>query len=165
MKESSMADKFFVVLRERDRILDIVQTLERLVAPGAKVTFVVSYPVDTWAWLRDHWITTESVQKAVSSGKRILSQYSWEEQKRLAEIRVAFAREALGRIGVEVTVVLKNAFHRAVRDYMFDSDFRLLLISTANGSATIELLRLMFVFLRRIKASGFISFMPRRSAT
>jgi hypothetical protein len=62
-------------------------------------------------------------------------------------------------------VVLKNAFHRAVRDYMFDSDFRLLLISTANGSATIELLRLMFVFLRRIKASGFISFMPRRSAT
>ena len=160
-----MADKFFVVLRERDRILDVVQALERMVTPGGKVTFVISYPVDTWAWLRDHWITTESVQKAVSSGKSVLAQYSWEEQKRLAEIRIAFAREALGRIGVEVGLVLKNGFCRAVRDYMLDSDFRLLLISTANGNATIELLRLLFVFLRRIKTRGFVSFMPQRSVT
>ena len=95
-----MADKFFVVLRERDRILDVVQALERMVTPGGKVTFVISYPVDTWAWLRDHWITTESVKKAVSSGKSVLAQYSWEEQKRLAEIRIAFARDNTAQTSV-----------------------------------------------------------------
>lgn len=159
-----MAKKFLVVLKERDRIQEILTILERVMTPGAKVIFLVSYPVDTWAWLRDHWITTEFVRKAVPDGRRIMARYSWEEQKRLAEIRIASARRALENIGVEVSVVLQSGLQRALRDYMLDTDFRMFLISTSNGNATIELLRLFLVLLRRIRSRGFISFMPVGSA-
>jgi hypothetical protein len=158
-----MAKKFLVILKERDRIREILTILEGVVTPGAKVIFLVPYPVDTWAWLRDHWITTEFVRRAVPDGRRIMARYSWEEQKRLAEIRIASARRALENIGAEVSVVLQSGLNRALRDYVLDTDFRMFLISTANGNATIELLRLFLVLLRRIKSRGFISFMPAES--
>jgi predicted amino acid dehydrogenase len=155
-----MPGKYLVVLKEDDRVGEIVPALERIVSPGAKVTFLLSYPVDAWSWLRDHWVVTESVRKAVSKGKSLLAQYSWEEQTRLAEKRIVSAREVLEKMGIEVTVILKGGFSRALREYVSDPDFQLLLISTANGSATIELVRLVLVSLRRIKRRGFVSFIP-----
>src|ERR1051325_2635187 len=132
-----MADKFLVVLREHDQLADIMPTLGRMIRPGSTLTFLLSYPVHTWTWLRDHWITTESSRKALASGKRLVAQYSWEEQMRLAEKKIAFARHRLGMLGIEVGVILKSGFNRAVRDYMRDPNFQLLLVATANGNATV----------------------------
>src|SRR4051794_25842098 len=143
-----MADNFLVPVKSRDRIEEIVPVLEKIAAPGTKVTFVFSYPIDTWAWLSDHWVATESTAKAVAQGKKINTRYAWEEQKRLAEHKIALAREVLGKIGVETVLALGGSLSGAVRDYLLNADFQLILLSTGNGNATIELANL---FLRLIR--------------
>jgi len=155
-----MADKFLVVLREHDQVMDIVPTLERMVRPGSNVTFLLSYPVNSWTWLQDHWITTESARNALASGKRLVAQYSWEEQMRLAEKKIALAQLRLAKLGIDVGVILKSGFNRAIRDYMRDPDFQLLLVATVNGNATFELARLLFLCLRHVSRRSVVSLVP-----
>jgi hypothetical protein len=163
MEEMGMADKFLVPIKAGDRIEEIVPVLEKIAGPGTKVTFLFSYPVDTWTWLRDHWIVTESTAKAVAEGKRLLARYAWEEQKRAAERRIASAREKLGKIGVETVLALGGSLSGAVRDYLLNSDFQLILLSTANGNATIELARLFLLLFQRVKRSGIPPILFNRS--
>ncbi|HEX9443370.1 MAG TPA: hypothetical protein VGA73_04585 [Candidatus Binatia bacterium] len=149
-----MAEKFLVPMKAGDRIEEIVPVLEKIAGPGAQVTFLFSYPVDTWTWLRDHWIVTESTARAVAEGKKIMARYSWEEQQRSAERSIAVARERLGRLGVETALALGASLSGAVRDYLLNADIQLILLSTANGNATIELARLFLLLLRRVKRAG-----------
>jgi hypothetical protein len=155
-----MADKFLVVLREHDQLADIVPALEKIIRPGSSVTFLLSYPVNSWSWLRDHWITTESTRRALASGKRLVAEYSWEEQMRLAEKKIAFAHHRLAMLGVDVAVMLKSGFNRAVRDYIRDPNFQLLLVATANGHATVELARLLFLCMRHVSRRSVVSLVP-----
>jgi hypothetical protein len=49
-------EQILVAMKRRDRIQEIVPILKKMAEPGMKVTFLLSYPVDAWAWLRDHWV-------------------------------------------------------------------------------------------------------------
>jgi len=158
-------EQILVAMKKRDRAQEIVPTLEKMAEPGMKVTFLFSYPVDAWAWLGHHWVVTESTRGAVSEVKKLAAKYSWEEQKRLAEQRILLARESLEKMGIEVALVLKGCLRRAVRDYILNGDFQLIVMSAVNGNTTIEVARLLLVLLRRLRRPSFASILlhhPRR---
>ena len=160
-----MAEEFVVPINASGSVDEIVPVLERIAPPGAKVTFLFTYPVDGWTWLRDHWVVTESTAKAVAEGKRLMARYAWEEQERLAERKVAAVRWALAKRGVETAVAVAGSLSRVLRDYLLHPDFQVLLLSTANGNTTLELARLCFSLLRRVRAPGLTPILLYRSAT
>jgi hypothetical protein len=67
-EENIMAGQILVSLSSDDRIEDLIPQIEQVAKPGTKVTFLMRYPVDPWAWLRDHWINSESAKDADGSG-------------------------------------------------------------------------------------------------
>jgi hypothetical protein len=120
-------EQILVAMKKRDRAQEIVPTLEKMAEPGMKVTFLFSYPVDAWAWLRDHWVVTESTRGAVSEVKKLAVKYSWEDLR------------------------------HAVLDTMLNGDFQLIVMSVVNGNTTIEAARLLLVLLRRLWRPSFAS--------
>jgi hypothetical protein len=162
-----MTGKILVALKRYDRIQEITSLLQKVAKPGAKVTFLMPYPASLRPWLRDHWITTESPRKAMWEAQRVSARYSWEKQTRLAERKIAVAREALTRMGVEVAVVLKGCLNAAVRECVLTGDFQFLLMSAGTGRLAMELVRLSILWLARIHRSNFSVFRlypPRESA-
>ncbi len=147
-----MAEEFVVPINASGSVEEIVPVLERIAPAGSKVTFVFSCPVDIWTWIRDHWIVTESTTKAVAEGKKLMARYAWEEQKRLAELKIARVRWALAKRGVETAVAVGGSLSGLLREYLLHPDFQILLLSTASGSTTLELIRLCFGLLRRVRA-------------
>ena len=160
-------EQILVVLKERDRMQDIIPILQKIAKPGMKVTFLLSYPGDVGAWLRDHWIVTESTRKAMLEGKRIIAKYSWEEQKQLAEQKISLARETLGKLGIDVSWVIKGCWRRAAREYAVNEDLQFILMSVGRGEAIMGFVHAGTLLLRRIKQSSFSSFLlcrPRARA-
>jgi hypothetical protein len=147
--------QILVALKNRYRMQEILPLIQRIAKPGMKVTFLVPYPIDCWAWLRDHWVETESVRNAVSAGKRIIAPYSWEEQKQLAERRISVAREAL---------VLQGRFRKTLREYVLNDDFQYVLMSAGTGETMLGLIRLATILLRQTKRTNFLSFLLYRNA-
>lgn len=158
-----MAEEFVVPISASGSVDEIVPVLERIAPPGAKVTFLFSYPIDGWTWLRDHWVVTETTAKAVAEGKKLMARYAWEEQKRLAERKVAAVRWLLAKRGVETAVAVAGSMSRVLRDYLLNPDFQVLLLSTANGNTTLELARLCFALLRRVGPTGLTPILLYRS--
>jgi len=74
-----MEDRIVVALKARDRIQEIIPILQKIAKPGIKVMFLVSYPVDPRAWLRDHRIVTESARKAKACFRRAAREYAVNE--------------------------------------------------------------------------------------
>jgi hypothetical protein len=109
-----MAGQILVSLSSHDRIEDLIPQIEQTAKPGTKVTFLMRYPVDPWAWLRDHWINSESAKDAMAAGKRVLETYSYDAQKQLADKMVLLARNTLSRMGVEVAVDVYTGRFRTV---------------------------------------------------
>ena len=161
-----MTEKILVALTRDDQIPEIASILQKVAKPGSKVTFLMRYPASPGPWLKDHWITTESPRKAMWEARKLSSRYSWEQQTRLAEEKIAVARDALTRMGVEVAVVLKGCLNSAVREYVLTGDFQLLLMSAGTGRLAMELVRLSILWLARIHRSNFSVFRlyPRRSS-
>jgi len=162
-----MAEKILVALKRDDQIQEIASILQKVAKPGAKVTFLMPYPASLGPWLRDHWITTESPRKAMWKAQRLSARYSWEKQTRLAERKIAVARDALTKMGVEVALVLRGCLNAAVREYVLTGNFQLLLMSAGTGRLAMELGRLSILWLARIHRSSFSVFRlypPRESA-
>ena len=162
-----MTGQILVALKADDQIQEITSILQKVAKPGTKVTFLMRYPANLRPWLRDHWITTESPSKAMFEAERISARYSWETQKQLAEEKIAAAREALTKMGVEVAVVLKGCLSAAVRECVLSGEFQLLLMSAGTGRLAMELVRLSILWLARIHRSSFSVFRlypPQQSA-
>ena len=128
------AGQILVVLKEHDRVEKMTPSLEQLARPGMRVVFLVPYPVGLWRYVRDHWITTESVSEAMLSGSQIMEHYSWEAQRALAERKVMAARDALRKKDVQVAVELyTGSLRRALRDYGSDNTTALITTKTPVG--------------------------------
>lgn len=153
-----MTGQILVALKHDDQIPEITSILQKVAKPGSKVTFLMPYPASLRPWLRDHWITAESPRHARLEAQQISARYSWEEQKRLAEEKIAAARDALTKMGVEVALVLKGRLNAAVRECVLTGDFQLLLMSAGTGRLAMELVRLSIMWLARIHRSSFSVF-------
>ena len=113
-----MAGQILVPFNSHLRVKDIVSVIEEAVKPGMRVVFLVRYPVDPWAWLRDHWVTTASSRHAMLAGRKIAERYSQEGQRALAEEMVAPWRYVLQKTGVTVAVdVYAGSLSSAVENY------------------------------------------------
>src|SRR5262245_44092935 len=113
-----MAGQILVPFNSRLRVEDIVSVIEEAAKPGMRVVFLIRYPVDPWAWLRDHWVTTASSRHAMLAGRKIAERYSQEGQRALAEEMVAPWRHALQKLGVKATVdVYTGSLSSVVENY------------------------------------------------
>jgi hypothetical protein len=103
-EEMIMARRILVPFNSDLRFKDTISVIAEAAKPGMSVVILIRYPVDAWAELRDHWITTESARDAMRAGRKIMERHSWDGQRALAEEMVAPWRYALEKIGVNVTV-------------------------------------------------------------
>jgi hypothetical protein len=105
-EEMIMAGQILVPFNSRLPIKDTIPVIKEAAKAGMSVVFLFCYPVDSWGWFRDHWVTAESARDAMQAGKKIIERYSWEGQRALAEEMVAPFRYDLQKIGVKTVVDL-----------------------------------------------------------
>jgi hypothetical protein len=135
-----MAGQILVSLSSHARIEGIISQIEQMAKPGTKVTFLTRYPVDSWAWLRDHWINSESPKDAMLAGRRVLETYSYAAQRQLAEQMVLSARNTLSKMGVEIAVdVYTGPIRTVVETYTRKGDVQLV----TQAKRGIPMIRLM----------------------
>ena len=116
-----MEAKIITAIGRRDEAFEVIPCLDNLTRPGMTVVILVPYPLEFWPYIRDHWVTTESVRAATELGREIISRYSWERQQELAERKFAPVRGALGTKGVEVEVnFYSGSLKEALRKYSAD---------------------------------------------
>jgi hypothetical protein len=123
-----MAGQMLVPIDSRLQIKDTISVIKDAAKPGMRVVLLIRYPVDAWAWLRDHWVTTESTRDVQIAGRKIMERYSREGQGALAEELVAPWRSALQKIGVKVTVdVYTGSLSRVLENYRREDQISLII--------------------------------------
>ncbi|HXV82991.1 MAG TPA: hypothetical protein VEG60_24260 [Candidatus Binatia bacterium] len=159
-----MAGQILVPFNSRLRINDLLSVVEQAAAkPGMSVVFLIRYPIDPWAWLRDHWITTESSRNAMLAGRRVVDRYSWEEQRALAEQWVAPWRYALQKSGAKVAVDVYTGSWSNVMEKYSDENEIPLPISEENDRPIMEFLRRSIASFRMFKRASFRPILSLRS--
>jgi hypothetical protein len=151
-----MAGQILVPLKRHDRIEEIIPYLEKLAKPGMRVVFLFRYPVDSWLYLRDHWVTTESSREAMLAGKKVIDHYSWDVQRGLAEQKISLARKALQERGIEVAIeIYTGSWRRLMDDYKANGDVHFIMMHAASGHLMIRLLRRMMLPFGLFKPPSF----------
>jgi len=113
-----MEGQILVPFNPHNRVSDIIPVIEKAAKSGMRIIFLVRYPMNSWEWLRDHWVTTESSRGASLAGRGIMDKYSIEGQRALAEKIVAPWRQALEKMGVKATVdVYTGSLPSVVENY------------------------------------------------
>jgi hypothetical protein len=101
---------------------EVISCCELLARPGMTVILLLRSPLEPWAYIRDHWITAESVRAVVAQGKRNLARYSLPSEQELAEGKFAPVREALGKRGVAVQIDLfTGSLQQKLQEYSADA--------------------------------------------
>lgn len=146
--------QILVALSSHDPIEDVTAQIARLAKPGTKVTFLMRNPLSSWAWLRDHWIDSDSSRNAMSAARKVLEAYSNDSQRQVANRKVLLARDTLARMGVEVEVdVYTGSFKTIVESYARIGDVSLVMRSRTALPIT-RFLHKTFAFLGSFKKSS-----------
>jgi hypothetical protein len=149
-----MARQILIPFNSNLRMKETLSVIEEAAQPGMRVVFLFRYPLDRWAWMRDHYIKTTSLKTAMLAGKKVMEKYSWEGQRALAEEKVAPWRYALEKIGVKTDVDLyTGALSSAVENYSRGDDIALV-------NRPKEDLPIKGFFYRAIAFFGLLSFRP-----
>src|SRR5215475_494089 len=113
-----MEGQILVPFNPDTRVSEIIPVIEKAAKSGMRIIFLFRYPMNSWEWLRDHWVTTESSRGATLAGREIMDKYSIEGQRALAEKIVAPWRQALEKMGVKATVdVYTGSLSSLVENY------------------------------------------------
>jgi hypothetical protein len=99
-----METKIVTAIDRLDEAGEAIPCLENLAKPGMTAIFLLRFPLQFWPYLRDHWVTTESVRTAAERGRENLAKYSRKAQQELADQKLAPLRTALGNKGVVVKI-------------------------------------------------------------
>jgi hypothetical protein len=114
-----VSKQILVAMKPQDRIENMLPSLERVAQPGTKVTFLLRYPVDGFAWPKQDAETAA----AALEGKKLADYYSWEENVKRAEKKVSVALEVLHRNGVKATAdVYAGSLSKVVKRYASEGD-------------------------------------------
>ena len=109
-----MNKEILVAMKSQERIEDMIPCLERVAQPGTKVTFLFRYPVD--GFIRSNEV--ETFGRSLAEAKRLAKHYSWEENLKRAEEKVAPALESLGRKGATVAVdIYAGSLRKAIKNH------------------------------------------------
>jgi hypothetical protein len=122
-----MNKQILVVLRRRDTADQMMPYLEQVAKPGMRVVFMLPYPVESWPYLKDHWIEADTARAALSASEKVLERYSWDAQKRIAEQKIAHLRAIFQKRDVDVGVDLyAGSLKRIVREHELDETIHLI---------------------------------------
>jgi len=143
-----MPEQILVPLKRDVRVEEVIPYIEDIARPGMMVVFLMRYPVEGHlAWLRDHWITAESVSAAVLAGKYILENYSPGRQEQLAKQRLFPACETLRTSGVDISLDLyAGRLKRVIRRYARQGDVYLIMMAASRSSAIMALVQKAIYF-------------------
>ena len=168
LEEGIMPGQILVALKRNDRLERIIPYIERVAQPGMRVVCLMPYPVEARLWVQDHWVVTESPLEALLMGRKIVENYSWEMQRRLAEHKVFRAQDALRKRGVEIAVdVYAGSLRRVVGDYMAKEDVCLIMMQSGSGLAVVRFLHRMlslFGLFKRPNVSPVLLLHPDQGA-
>ena len=116
-----MDAKIVIALSIDKDVEEAISCFESLTRPGMTAIFLLRYPLEFWPYIRNHWVTTESVQAATERGRENLARYSWKSQQELADRKFGPLREALGKKGVAVQVEFySGSLKEALEKYSAD---------------------------------------------
>lgn len=139
-----MAEQILVSLKRNDRLEQVIPYIEKVAQPGVRVIFLMPYPVEARLWLQDHWVATESPREAVLTGRKVVQNYSWEMQRRLAEHKVFRAQEALRKRGVEIAVdVYTGSLRKVIGAYRAKGNIYLIMMRAGSGFAMMRFVHKM----------------------
>ena len=136
-----MEGQILVPFNSDTRVSEIIPVIEKAAKAGMRIIFLVRYPMNSWEWLRDHWVTTESSRDATLVGREIMDKYSIEGQRASAEKIVAPWRQALEKIGVKATVDVYTGSLSSVVENYSRRDGMSLLIRTRKDFSMVRFLR------------------------
>ncbi|HEV8342952.1 MAG TPA: hypothetical protein VGR30_11345 [Candidatus Binatia bacterium] len=154
-EEGTMAKEILVALKDQHRLGEIIPYVEEIPRPGMRVIFLVPYPTNSWVWLQDHWVTTESPREAMLAGRKIMERHSWRLQRELAEERIAPMRHLLQKRGVEVIMdVYTGSLASVVETYTRKGDVHLIM-RTEHQPAIMRLVQRAITFLGLFKRAHF----------
>jgi hypothetical protein len=152
-----MDAKIVIALAKHEDVEDVSSCFEFLSKPGMTAIFLLRYPLEFWPYMRDHWVTTESVRGAVEQGKTNLATYSWKSQQELADRKFAQVREALGKSGVELKVELyTGSLKAALLKYSADPQVFWIVRPTSRRRLFSPLLSRITVHFRSLRSTKLV---------
>jgi hypothetical protein len=156
-----MTRQILVPLKRHSVIEEIIPCLEEIVQPGMEVVFLIPYPVNgMYELIQDQWVKVESREEGALASRKIGQKYSWGAQRRLAQNLVLPAREALHKIGAEVTVDLYgDRLKRVMESYVAKGDVHLIMTEAGSGLSATRLLGWTASIFSMLKRPGYIPFL------
>ena len=140
-----------------------ISSIKEAAKPGMRVVFLFRYPLDRWEWMRDHYVTTASLETAMLAGKNVVERYSWEGQRALAEEMVAPWRDALEKIGISAVVdVYTGSLSSVVKKYGLGDEAPVLMPAQSRFSVK-PFFSGPIAFFRSLKKAGFRPLVSVRS--
>ena len=131
-----MREQILAPMKRNDRADDFIPFIEKVARPGMKVVFMMPYPVDGLRWSGE-----EFGRKAIETGKRLASEYTWEANLKKAESRVLPAVKGLPNKGIDVAVKLyTGSTRRLVRDCVAQDDVHLIVTRVGMAQRIADLL-------------------------
>jgi hypothetical protein len=150
-----MAKEILVALKDQHRFDEITPYVEEIARPGMRVVFLVPYPMNSWVWLSEHWVTAESPREAMLAGRKIIERHSWQLQRELAQERIAPMRHVLQKRGVEVALdVYTGSLATVVESYTRKGDVHLIM-RTEDQPAIMRLVHRATTFLGLFRRAHF----------
>jgi hypothetical protein len=155
--EANMDGKIVVSLGMPEDLADVLSCFEFLTRPGMTAIFLLRYPLEVWPYIRDHWVTTESVTAANARGRENLEKYSQELQQELADRKLAPVREALRQKGIAVKIVFyTGSLRKALRKYSADPEVFWIVRPASRPRLLTPLLGMISARFRSLRAAKLI---------
>lgn len=129
-----MAKKILVLLDSKRDLEESLPAIERIASRGTRVIFLFRYPVESFRWTLARLQNKEVGISTRRELGRIGVKYGWDEQKKIAEQKIASARDALATRGIRACVDLyTDPLERAIQKYTAAGDVRFVLAPEGFG--------------------------------
>ena len=148
-----MGNYILVQLNPRDQVEQIIPRIEEVSQAGMTVIFLIPYQAN--ALFENRRIRAELSSKGMLTNRMALMKYSYEEQTRLADERVSFARDALHDRGVEVIAyVYMNRLRGVLKSYKRNGGIHGVLMPRGNAIPMIGFFRGVLALFSSLKGSN-----------
>ena len=152
-----MGNYILVPLKTNDRVEEILPRIEEVAQAGMTVIFLTPYRAN--GFFKNRRIRAELSTEGIPADKNALLKYSYEQQTRLADERVSFAREVLHGRGITVIAyAYMNRLRSVLKSYRRNGGIHGVLMRRGNAIPMIGLFRGIVVLFSSFKRYGYFSY-------
>jgi hypothetical protein len=136
-----MTGNALVALKEHDRVDEVMPFIHQIVQPGMKILFLVPCPMQSMDCWRDRRLSMEAEIQS-NLAVRLIKEFPWEAQRRLAVERISPACDLLRERGIEVEIdVYAGSLRKALRSYTHNGDVHWVMMAARGGNPLLRLLQ------------------------